>query len=168
MFVFFLCHWFARLLSDVFEFASNEHMLLYHFRRRWIIFHTYFATRKKREIYYYFCLLFRRVYIYFSSVLLSSLLFLVYIPYIYIHSTSFHILFLSVFRLTFRMLGMRMTIILLLVTCLLCCSFVHRAQFAFCLSSLVLFRNLHSLAITLPLPLLLLKTVKCRVYLTLS
>lgn len=76
---------------------------------------------KKRKIYYYFCLLFclifLRVFFFHSTTVCTHSL--------YIHGTSFHILFLSVFRLTFQCLGMSMTIILLLVTCLLCYSFVY-------------------------------------------
>lgn len=143
-------------------------MLLYHFRRRrrWIIFHTYFVTRKKtREIYYYFCLQFRLIFRLFFSFVFASLGAGVHSLHHISIALRFHILFLSVFRLTFRMFGMRewrSSCYWLHVYCVVL-SFTERNSLFLFVVSCIVPKPLHSRS-----PPFHSQTVKCRVYLTLS
>lgn len=108
--------------------------------------------KKTREIYYYFCLLFRLIFRLFFSFVFASLGAGVHSLH-HIHRTSFS------HSISFRfsvdvpnVRNERMTIILLLVTCLLCCSFVHRAQFALFVRRLLYCSKTFALSLT-PFPL---------------
>lgn len=124
--------------------------------------HIYFCHPKKE----------RNLLLFLSAVspYFSSVRFFIWLCLVYIFRTAvsialrFTFYFFPFFGWYSSMFGMSMTIILLLVTCLLCCSFVYSTiLFLFVVASIVR-RNLLSRSLVF----LHSQTVKCRVYLTLS